>query len=318
MMLPRPLPYIFGQNIAEPMSRLSRYPRTRRCDPSTSATFNYESDAIVPQGLPASFAAGSTSVLTRVYGALSLRYAGFIGVINVEAAMQPLLALGVRDARNAMDIQEIKAGARYSSAFNEMIRNLESFIDITGPTRALDVTMKAPGLPTVSVNDNTGRRVGLHVDSWDRAKAPNRALARNRINMNFGSGPRHFLLVNAALDDAAKLLNLEFESYDRVARLVREILEQAPELEIIRIQVNPGEGYIAPTDNIIHDATTLDMHRVDISLSILGQLAFRKDSVVNILLPSEGADNSSLDPRWLEADRSGSQTETQTFGFRQL
>jgi hypothetical protein len=101
--------------------------------------------------------------------------------------------------------------------------------------------------------------LGFHVDGWDRCKVPNPALAHNRINMNFGRQPRHFLLVIAALYDAAKRLNLECESYDRVARFVREVLDRTHALKIVRMQIDPGERYIAPVDNIIHDATTVDL-----------------------------------------------------------
>ena len=39
---------------------------------------------------------------------------------------------------------------------------------------------------------------------------------------------------------------------------------------IFRLRVAPGEAYIAPTDFIPHDSTTIDKGDVDISLTLLG------------------------------------------------
>ena len=42
---------------------------------------------------------------------------------------------------------------------------------------------------------------------------------------------------------------------------------------VIRIKLNPGEAYIAPTDNIIHDGSSLGQLRHDMNLTIRGLIS---------------------------------------------
>ena len=43
-----------------------------------------------------------------------------------------------------------------------------------------------------------------------------------------------------------------------------------PEYPVIRLRINPGEAYILPTDNLIHDASTEGKTFPDITLTFLG------------------------------------------------
>jgi hypothetical protein len=44
-----------------------------------------------------------------------------------------------------------------------------------------------------------------------------------------------------------------------------------PDYPAIRLQVNPGEAYILPTDNMVHDASTEGSIFPDINLTYLGR-----------------------------------------------
>lgn len=276
------LPILFGPDTGDPLARLRRYLGTHRCDPAMLRRHHYAPGAIVPRGQPVGLPHEGTTFQTCAFGTLSLPHAGFIGVINVASAIEPLVSLGLRDVRNVAQLRALKADARYSAAVSAMIRDLADIADVSSPVHAYEATLKEPGLPTVTVNGDTGLRTGLHVDSWDRGIAANRALARNRLNINLGVGPRHFLVVHSSLCDVARMCEVDVNNYDKVARMAHDLLAHAPDLEVLCVQVDPGEGYIAPTDNVIHDATTLDATHVDITMSVLGQLAFRQDSQVRI------------------------------------
>lgn len=285
MNLSPPLPLVFSPGIADPLARVSVYAGTRRVDPARADEADYEPDAVVPFGPPVAMPRVRAALRPSIYGELAAAHSDFIGIVDVAAALPPLQALGVSDAGTPAEIQAIKAGPGYAHAFESLIGRLRQLLDMSEAVRPLDVTLKPSGMCTVSMNDHTRRRVGLHVDSWDRGTAPTRALARNRINVNLGREPRHFLFVNASLCELAKLRDVAFDQYDRVARMVRQLLDETAQLEVTRIQVNPGEGYIAPTDNVIHDATTLERKRLDISLSVLGRIAFRAEAPVQVIWP---------------------------------
>jgi hypothetical protein len=54
----------------------------------------------------------------------------------------------------------------------------------------------------------------------------------------------------------------------------RRFLRTMPDYPIISITISPLEGYLAPTENMIHDASTMRMVDHDVSLVIHGQYRF--------------------------------------------
>src|SRR5207302_149155 len=47
----------------------------------------------------------------------------------------------------------------------------------------LGIGVRQPGLITTTVDSTIGRRIGLHVDSWDKLHPVDTARARNRLNI---------------------------------------------------------------------------------------------------------------------------------------
>ncbi len=90
-----------------------------------------------------------------------------------------------------------------------------------------------------------------------------------RICINLGLESRHFLfcapLVSrlALLPDCAEL--------PTAYAVVQRVLASCSSLPVYRLEVRPGEMYLAPTFDIIHDATSLPKSRPDVSFSAIGQ-----------------------------------------------
>jgi len=55
-------------------------------------------------------------------------------------------------------------------------------------------------------------------------------------------------------------------------------MQAFPDQFVLRLGVAPGEAYIAPTENLIHDASSMWMGDSDLSLTILAQLRGRAGS----------------------------------------
>ena len=53
--------------------------------------------------------------------------------------------------------------------------------------------------------------------------------------------------------------------------LAREFMTLYPQYPVIRVQVRPGEAYLAPTDNLVHDGSSVDMTEEDRNLTFLGE-----------------------------------------------
>jgi hypothetical protein len=129
-----------------------------------------------------------------------------------------------------------------------------------------------PGRETVTVNTASGKYLGLHLDSWEKYSVEARARSLNRVCVNLGAEPRHFLFVNLPLMNLVKLLAEESEgNSDRESESVgAAFMSRFPGYPIVKVRVDPGEAYIAPTDNVIHDASTVGSKTPSITLTLRG------------------------------------------------
>lgn len=58
----------------------------------------------------------------------------------------------------------------------------------------------------------------------------------------------------------------------RSTPLIHAFLRKYPEYPVMRLAVMPGEAYIAPTENMIHDGTTECMTVADLQVTVRGRL----------------------------------------------
>ena len=123
--------------------------------------------------------------------------------------------------------------------------------------RFLGYTDCAAGQRTTTTDTRTMRRLGIHLDNFDRMPLERRHESRRRIGINLGPGPRFLVLATVdiqALADVTPLIKRDPHT-DQVRRYVA----QGGELTCIRIRLEPGEGYVAPTELIPHDGSTMGM-----------------------------------------------------------
>ncbi|MBW4621421.1 MAG: hypothetical protein KME17_18935 [Cyanosarcina radialis HA8281-LM2] len=144
----------------------------------------------------------------------------------------------------------------------------------------IGVYVGQPGLRTVttdldsSIDSTTRYHIGMHLDSHDLFPLRRRHRSRNRICLNLGREDRFFLFINLPLMEIFKALNLSdpediFQHY-RGLNLGYEFMKLYPSYPVIKLKVAPGEAYIAPTDNLIHDGCSVGQQSADINLTFLG------------------------------------------------
>lgn len=140
----------------------------------------------------------------------------------------------------------------------------------------------AGNLRNTTINTQTGKFVGLHIDSWDRACVASRWMAQNRICLNLGDGDRalQFVPMQAQVFDGKQRDREASRDLGRPPRastsnsldMARSFLSQFPETNVIRLRVKPGEAYIAPTENVIHDGSALST-APDVTFTLRGRIA---------------------------------------------
>ncbi|WP_159037021.1 hypothetical protein [Streptomyces specialis] len=105
-----------------------------------------------------------------------------------------------------------------------------------------------PGALTTTLNRATGRRIGLHIDNWDKLPCSTRHQARRRLCYNLGPGARYLILGDADIRTIARARHPHTDD-------LRAYAADHP-LRCVRIRLDPGEGYLAPTELHPHDGST--------------------------------------------------------------
>jgi hypothetical protein len=133
-----------------------------------------------------------------------------------------------------------------------------------------------PGLPTVTFDEARKGYIGLHVDNWYDDLSPDKA--PGRICINLGSSARYFLFSPLSLTGMELAMAPDGRNLDRRGDLARAFFRRFPDQPVLRLRVTPGEAYIAPTENISHDGSTLDQAGWDLTLTVRGWFAVKKQA----------------------------------------
>lgn len=116
---------------------------------------------------------------------------------------------------------------------------------------------------------------GLHVDCDSGASTQHCSSARNRISINLTNEPRNLYFTNVSVSDMVG----EYKDYFKISdkntedrnSVAHDFLKKNMAYPVIKLTIKPYEAYIAPTDNIIHEASTLDRTIEDVTLVALGK-----------------------------------------------
>jgi hypothetical protein len=156
---------------------------------------------------------------------------------------------------------------------------LRSYLLVNEEITTLGMQRHLPGLITSTVDAIRYLpqlpRVGLHLDSWQKYPLRRRHLSSNRICINIGLETRYFLFIDLSLMKMAQMLGInsaiEISRYYRGVEIPDLFMSAFPNYPVLKLGLPPNFAYIAPTENIIHDASSLDKKQLDFSLTYIGK-----------------------------------------------
>lgn len=145
-----------------------------------------------------------------------------------------------------------------------------------------NIAQSLPRLPTVTVDRSQGWLPGLHYDSWHSASLKDRQIDNPRIVVNLGPVPRWFLYIPVGLPQFLRALAATDSSQTWTEETpilgIREaLLHLNPPVHCLKL--NPGQGYIAPTESVIHDATTRWTELTSYNIQIMGKFQWLPKSL---------------------------------------
>jgi tryptophan halogenase len=233
----------------------------------------YKPDARIPRGLWHPPSQTEYSILTdprRVAGPGS-----FVSIIRLESEFfEKLSAIGREATGLPLYYDRPMFDGVQERAIELLVRQLgKAYSEPNSIYRSEGVTVNRPGTPTATYDLSDGRWPGLHLDSWSDLSPLKREDAYNRMCINIGQETRQLLFINLSMRRMVEILS-EFEpkiEAENPTKIGRMFMSRFPDYPVISIDVAPGEGYIAPTENVIHDGTTARMTKPDVILTLMGR-----------------------------------------------
>lgn len=259
----------------------------------------YSHDAFVPIESWRNLNRIEQRLLFRIHRNDHFDKSNHLGIIRLPKSIaEPFGDLGVALAQTAEDCEFLAQQSLYRRAIENLVSYLSPLYHSPDHLSIHPLSVNLPGLPTVTYNPTSRQFIGLHLDSWDKQPIENRHLSSNRICINLGLEDRFFLFINLTLldilhliqlDEPTDLMKLAWENRQQILRhyyfgdsmslveccpiaVRHDFLTGFPSYPVIKLRVSPGEAYIAPTENMIHDGCTLDKQFCDLTLTIRGHI----------------------------------------------
>ncbi|MEV7782128.1 hypothetical protein [Kitasatospora sp. NPDC088351] len=134
----------------------------------------------------------------------------------------------------------------------------------------LGETDDPPGEPTTHLSADTGLRPGLHVDNHQNLPYAARETARRRLCVNLGPGSRHLLLADTDIKSICRTLHDRYETHHPRTNDLRFFVTLRRPLRVLRLRIDPGEGWFAPTAVLPYDESTEGQDQPSATASWLG------------------------------------------------
>ncbi|MEG4571663.1 hypothetical protein QUA56_02880 [Microcoleus sp. N3A4] len=187
----------------------------------------------------------------------------YVSILNIpQNILDCLKELNkLEDRRFLKDILQTERVKKGVALIHEYI---ETFRMQSAELSEYRIDWNEPKQMTVTV-DSERCRVGLHIDNQ-------RGSSLHRISINLGSEPRYFLFINLSIDQLYRLI---FETDGNAvsiisgrSRICMAFMQLFPNYPVVKLRVNPGEAYIAPTEHITHDGCTEGTHNLDVFFTL--------------------------------------------------
>lgn len=205
-----------------------------------------------------------------------------ISVLPMPASvLAPFARLGLRSASTARDCEQLLDSEAYADAVTEAVLELWPFFESADGMRLLGTCVQAPNMRTTTTHQGENGQYtfsGLHIDDWGARAIEDRTQCERQMSINLGRCDRFLSFIALPVAEVARRVGRS--DLGTYTELCAEFLRTSPGCEVIKVRIRPGEAYIAPTENLIHDGTTRGSDAPDITLNLRGRLRTMVDPQV--------------------------------------
>jgi hypothetical protein len=194
----------------------------------------------------------------------------FVAMMDLKDVTEPLWEFGCVTRDNIRDVRKNAAVELwYESIIWPHIQDIWGDIEL----RYNGANENPPNCITTTINYRTDRFLGLHLDTWEVIPILDRRSSLYRLCINIGFDDRYFIF---GLTPTDEFMTDDYEKYYYSGKLrysyTDQIRDRAPKfgMRLCRLRVPPGFAYIAPTDLLLHDASTIGICNFGASFAVRG------------------------------------------------
>jgi hypothetical protein len=133
-----------------------------------------------------------------------------------------------------------------------------------------------PGASGTAYDYGSGSIVGLHIDNeWLRGRPISSLDNRDFgvVAINLGSSERYLLAVDRSAHWATEHLGEAVGEGSTIEEIKDGFFEALPAYPVLRVRVEPGQGYFCNPQSVIHDGEANDSGQVDVALLAFGHFS---------------------------------------------
>lgn len=130
-----------------------------------------------------------------------------------------------------------------------------------------------PGLRSTKNDPESDLPAGLNIDDVLFQFDKQEYSSQSTVFINLGDESNYILFINLTIVRMRDMLISRFaHKISGVnlcsSQIAKMFMECFPDYPVVRLTVRPGEGYLIPTEHVIHDFSTLGKTEIDVSLLI--------------------------------------------------
>jgi len=193
---------------------------------------------------------------------------------DLFAAFEPFRYAAAK-ATHESQLDRLRKTTYFAAAVEQASAYARSLLTPDSELRGGDVIFNAKGLPTTA-NIDVDHLLGLHTDTMSPVLFTQRRQAPVRLCINFGLYERFLLFVNLDLEQLRMLMTSEGHSFEEAwggpvpSQLRTAFMAAHREYPVVKVQLKPGDAYIAPTENMIHDGSSPHEEAFDVTFQAHG------------------------------------------------
>ncbi len=198
-----------------------------------------------------------------------------LGVGAIPDVLQDLFRkLNLSDCKSLFEVPgKFQENEGLTKRINESIN---AFLNEKSPEKNYKFHRIARSLPDMQsttfhhTGENTFKYTGMHIDESSFFTPYTAHKSGNRISINISEESRYLYFINLTLRQIYGEVQKKYTEKITSENIVEQFFRLYPEYPVLRLEIKPYQYYIAPTDNFIHDGTTLGNKNFDITIVYVG------------------------------------------------